>query len=320
MQVIDQETGEIIAAPAIRELAQYEALRLELSQARTLDDFLNLANKAETIRDWLKRAGKTREEQNRWADLTLRARRGVGDMLKVMDKNRGGNPNLLQTATGCQPTYSELGLERTKAHRLQQIASVPEAVLEEYVAETKEQEEEITEAGLLKYARGPHVSNNSGENEWYTPPEYIEAARATMGIINLDPASSEIANETVRASAFYGIEDNGLAQDWHGNVWMNPPYAQPAVAEFCQKLVDSCVTGDVVQACVLVNNATDTAWFHTLLTVATALCLVKGRIHFLDPNGDPSGAPLQGQIVLYAGENVLKFAEQFKPFGPVLHV
>ena len=26
-----------------------------------------------------------------------------------------------------------------------------------------------------------HVSNNSGNNEWYTPENYIESARATTG-------------------------------------------------------------------------------------------------------------------------------------------
>lgn len=165
----------------------------------------------------------------------------------------------------------------------------------------------------------PHVAQANGCSEWYTPLIYIEAARQVMGSIMVDPASSDIANEIVKADLWYTKEDDGLKQPWAGTVWMNPPYSQPLVQEFCDLFVEKIETGEITEGCVLVNNATETVFFQNMLKHCRAVCFIEGRIQFIDENGDAKGAPLQGQAVLYFGTNYASFESVFSNFGVVLH-
>jgi len=82
--------------------------------------------------------------------------------------------------------------------------------------------------------------------EWYTPTGYVEAARRVMGRIDLDPASHEEANLTVKATTFYTAEDDGLHQPWHGRVFLNPPGG--LVPEFWYALMVAWAEGRIDQA------------------------------------------------------------------------
>ncbi len=157
-------------------------------------------------------------------------------------------------------------------------------------------------AATVKTDSKPHVANNSGNHEWYTPPEFINAANRVMGQIDLDPASSKAANKTVKAKKFYTVEQDGLTKKWAGTVWMNPPYAHPLIAKFTSKLAESLRSGDVTHAIAMVSNGTETEWWQDLARVSTSLCFPKTRVKFLGPAGKAIGSPLQGNSVYFGDE------------------
>lgn len=121
------------------------------------------------------------------------------------------------------------------------------------------------------------IQQDSGQAEWYTPLEIIEAARRVMGGIDLDPASSAEANARVASAFYFSRADNGLAQQWFGRVWLNAPFADNAA--FVGKLLAEHAAGRVVQACVITFASLDTAWARRLM--AFARWYPEGRVAYI---------------------------------------
>ena len=160
------------------------------------------------------------------------------------------------------------------------------------------------------------VSQREGydSDEWYTPAWILAAARAVLGQIDLDPASCAMAQEVVQAASYWTRSDDGLQQAWHGRVWLNPPYSAPD--EFVTKLHNEYLHGNVHEALVLLNNATETKWFQLLLG-RFPVCFLNRRLAFWRHDHADVGAR-QGQAVFYLGPDQAEFERVFGQYGVVV--
>ena len=195
-----------------------------------------------------------------------------------------------------------------------QFAALPQEVQQEAIAAIAEHHEPAKE--VMREAVKNHRAIGTGENEWYTPAEYVELAREVMGGIDLDPASCAQANEVVGAATFYTKEDDGLSKDWAGRLWLNPPYSRDLMPAFVEKLRTSYMDGEVGQAVLVSHNNTDTAWFHSLAGIASAICFPKKRIRFY--RDAEVAAPTNGQAFFYLGDDPQKFISTFESVGFVV--
>ena len=160
------------------------------------------------------------------------------------------------------------------------------------------------------------------KNEWQTPAKYVELVRKVLGQIDLDPASCDDAQETVRAVKYFTKENNALEQTWHGRVFMNPPYSSGMIAPFIDKFLQEHEAGRI-SGIVLTNNDADRYWYHRLWVQCVAFCNTRGRIHFNHP-AHKVDHPRQGQTFflfdLYPPRNsrlIHKFIDTFKAVGNI---
>ena len=159
------------------------------------------------------------------------------------------------------------------------------------------------------------INQDSFNTEYYTPAYIIERVRSVLGEIDLDPASSVIANRTVKAKRFFSEEDNGLSKEWTGKVWMNHPFNKAENKTWITKLCYHYAVKDITEGCCITYASTSEAWFQPLLYFPQ--CFISKRVNYVLPSGDVKKGATKGSVVTYLGKNLLGFYEQFNDLGTV---
>lgn len=169
------------------------------------------------------------------------------------------------------------------------------------------------------------VSNvySSDSEEWYSPVAFVKAVRQMLGGIDLDPASCTLANKVVQATTYFTKEDDGLKQEWHGKIFLNPPYGrvgtdrQKGLTEvWIEKLIAEHRAGHVSEAILLVNAYLYKRWFARLLW-EHLVCVPTGRLEFWNAQ-DKAGRSPHSSALVYFGVQEQRFIDIFSSFGPVV--
>jgi phage N-6-adenine-methyltransferase len=328
MSLAHQIQSTSIAARAVAAsepgLMRYDAACRALAAAKSVDEVKEIHNQSEAMRAYAKQA-KNKQLEIDASEIRFRAERRIGELMASQRETVGLNTGSRlvgpsSTRQDDKPTLAEAGIDKHLADRARKYAAVPAQEFEDILADRRDRiETENKRVTVNLIEAGVRGTTGTGENEWYTPADHIALARQVMGGIDLDPASSHVANRVVQAAAYFSAETNGLDKDWAGRVWLNPPYAQPFIAQFADKMVQEWKSGRVESGIVLTHNYTDTAWFQGLAETAAAICFTRGRVRFVSPAGDLA-APTQGQAFFYFGSDVDIFADVFGDVGFVVEV
>jgi len=292
-----------------------------LGEARTLEDVRFVRDRAEALRTYARAHDLGVEAMNYATEIKLRAERKAGELLIAMaasgerrTRDDGLSEQVSEGATPA-PSLTDLGISRDQSSDWQAIASLAEPEFEAHIAETKEAGM-LTSAALVKRARqakkqrerlNPLMTSDSPE--WYSPRRVVDAASVALGDrIDLDPCA-EFAR-SIPATHHYTQTDDGLAREWIGHVYLNPPYGR-AVLQWTRKLRTEFAEGRVTAAVALLPARTDTDWWAEF--DVELVCLIHGRLTFSNA-GSNATFP---SVAVYLGPNAESFTRAFAPLGPV---
>jgi hypothetical protein len=296
-----------VAPAAVATTEVLNQMRSELVAVSSPVEALDVAERAARAKRMFEAIGRSVEECNQFGEIYLCAYWKFGDFVK---DNPEGRPKKLAT-DGQYP-----GTVRQRKYGKQLRTAVKQSDIPDYIKFATEKYEAASVAGCLEWIAPGHHGNLKGEYEWYTPEAIMRAVRAVMGGIDLDPSSSDQANVIVQAAQIFTEDENGLAQPWHGRVFLNPPFAHPTVKYFAEKLLESVDAAQVQQAVWLSNACVDVEWWQSLAAKGI-VCCHRGRVKFYGPDGRLQ-PPTLGQTIIYLGPNEAAFRAAFEPFGVVL--
>jgi len=128
-------------------------------------------------------------------------------------------------------------------------------------------------------------SHDAGE-EWATPGRIWRPLSAALGGFDLDPAAG--CEPSPIATDRYTIEDNGLAKDWYGDVWLNPPYGREHNEKWARKAASEARRDAVDTLTALVPNSLGATWYQDNYGTADFETHIRGRIEFIGEKDDPA--------------------------------
>jgi len=134
---------------------------------------------------------------------------------------------------------------------------------------------------------GSHQSCVGKSQEHLTPKWIIDR----LGPFDLDPCAARMRPWSCAAINYCA---DGLTENWHGRVWLNPPFDRYQVGDWILKLA-SHGTGTA-----LLHARTETEWFRPAWQSASAMLFLFNRIKFYRVDGTEQEANSGAPVVLLA--------------------
>ncbi len=129
-------------------------------------------------------------------------------------------------------------------------------------------------------------------DEWYTPPHVFVKMAAYFDVDVSSPGGR--FTPWIPASDF--ITHDSLSRQWHGLVWMNPPFGgRNGLVPWLEKFFEH---GNGV---ALVPDRTSAPWWQSFAPRADLALFVAPKLKFIGRDGLPGQSPAQGTTLLALG-------------------